>query len=129
MQAWRFDRSPISAALLQMDGFLDLAGWQWMFIIEGIPAFLLGIVVFFYMTDRPEKAKWLPDDERAWLVDAMNTELASKAGHASHSIWRGLADLRVLALALIYSISEPRRASTRSASGRRRSSSSWACRR
>lgn len=94
--------SPISAAPLQMDGFLDLAGWQWMFIIEGIPAFLLGIVVFFYMTDRPEKAKWLADDERTWLVDAMNTELASKAGHASHSIWRGLADLRVLALALIY---------------------------
>jgi MFS transporter, ACS family, tartrate transporter len=94
--------SPISAALLQMDGFLGLAGWQWMFIIEGIPAVVLGIVVFFYMTDRPEKAKWLPDDERTWLVDAMNTELASKAGHASHSIWRGLADIRVLALALIY---------------------------
>ena len=49
--------SPISAALLQMHGVLGLAGWQWMFIIEGIPAFLLGIVVFFYMTDRPEKAK------------------------------------------------------------------------
>ena len=78
--------SPISAALLEMDGVLGLAGWQWMFIIEGIPAVLLGVVVFFYMTDRPEKAKWLPEEERAWLVDAMNTELASKAGHASHSI-------------------------------------------
>lgn len=94
--------SPISAALLEMHGVLGLAGWQWMFILEGIPALLLGIVVFFYMTDRPEKAKWLADDERTWLVDAMNTELASKAGHASHSIWRGLADIRVLTLSLIY---------------------------
>ena len=44
----------------------------------------------------------LPDEERDWLVDAMNAERASKAGHASHSIWRGLADPRVLALALVY---------------------------
>jgi len=94
--------SPISAALLEMDGLLGLAGWQWMFILEGIPAVLLGVVVFFYMTDRPQKAKWLPEKERAWLVDAMDAELASKASHASHSIWRGLADIRVLALALIY---------------------------
>ncbi|MFO1112966.1 MAG: MFS transporter [Rhodospirillales bacterium] len=94
--------SPVSAALLQMHGVWGFAGWQWLFIIEAIPALLLGIVVLIYMTDRPEKAKWLPDDERAWLVDEMNTERASKAAHASHSIWRGLADLRVLALALIY---------------------------
>jgi ACS family tartrate transporter-like MFS transporter len=94
--------SPISAALLQMHGVMGLAGWQWMFIIEGIPAVLLGIVVLLYMTDRPEKAKWLAPEERAWLVEEMNAELAGKAGHASHSIWRGLADIRVLALALIY---------------------------
>jgi ACS family tartrate transporter-like MFS transporter len=94
--------SPISAALLQMHGVMGLAGWQWMFIIEGIPAVLLGFVVLFYMTDRPQKAKWLEPEERAWLVNEMDAELASKASHASHSIWRGLADIRVLALALIY---------------------------
>lgn len=94
--------SPVSAALLQMHGVWGFAGWQWLFIIEAIPALLLGIVVLIYMTDRPEKAKWLADDERAWLVDEMNAERAGKAAHASHSIWRGLADLRVLALALIY---------------------------
>lgn len=94
--------SPVSAALLQMHGVWGFAGWQWLFIIEAIPALLLGIVVLIYMTDRPEKAKWLPDDERAWLVDEMNTERASKAAHAGHSIWRGLADRRVLALAMIY---------------------------
>ncbi|MFO1153084.1 MAG: MFS transporter [Rhodospirillales bacterium] len=94
--------SPVSAALLQMHGVMGLAGWQWLFIIEAIPAIILGIVVLIYMTDRPEKAKWLQDDERAWLVDEMNAERAGKAAHASHSIWRGLADPRVIALALIY---------------------------
>jgi ACS family tartrate transporter-like MFS transporter len=58
--------------------------------------------VLFYMTDRPEKAKWLNDDERNWLVAAMNAEATQKAATASHSIWRGLADLRVIALALVY---------------------------
>lgn len=94
--------SPISAALLEMNGVLGLTGWQWMFIIEALPALILGVVVFFYMTDRPEKATWMPEDERAWLVNVMNEEAARKSGHAKHSVWRGLADPRVLALALIY---------------------------
>jgi ACS family tartrate transporter-like MFS transporter len=94
--------SPLSSALLEMDGLLGLRGWQWMFIMEAIPAFLLGFVVLGYMTDKPEKATWLKDDEREWLVNEMAAEHAAKAGTASHSIWRGLADLRVLALSLIY---------------------------
>ena len=51
--------SPLTTALLQMDGIAGLKGWQWMFILEAIPAVLLGFVVLFYMTDRPEKATWL----------------------------------------------------------------------
>ena len=94
--------SPVSGALLEMHGLLGFSGWQWMFIIEAAPALVLGVVVLFYMTDRPEKATWLSTDERNWLVDTMNTETAKKAGRASHSVWRGLADLRVLALALVY---------------------------
>jgi ACS family tartrate transporter-like MFS transporter len=94
--------SPISSALLEMNGLLGLKGWQWMFLMEAVPAILLGFVVLFYMTDRPEKAKWLKDDEREWLVNAMNVEHAAKAATASHSIWRGLADPRVLALSLVY---------------------------
>jgi ACS family tartrate transporter-like MFS transporter len=94
--------SPVSGAMLEMHGLLGLSGWQWMFIVEAVPALVLGVVVLFYMTDRPEKAKWLSDDERNWLVTAMNAESAKKAGTASHSIWRGLADLRVIALSLIY---------------------------
>ncbi|GJD78202.1 MFS transporter [Methylobacterium gregans] len=94
--------SPISSALLGMEGILGLHGWQWMFLIEAVPAVVLGVVVLFYMTDRPEKARWLPDDQRAWLVAEMNAERASKQTAAKHSIMAGLADIRVLALALVY---------------------------
>ena len=94
--------SPISAALLEMHGIMGLAGWQWMFLIEAIPAVILGAVVFFYMTDRPEKAAWLKPDEREWLVKTMQAEDANKGGQQHHSILRGLANPRVLALALIY---------------------------
>jgi len=94
--------SPISAALLEMHGIMGLAGWQWMFLIEAIPAVILGVVVFFYMTDRPEKAAWLKPDEREWLVKTMQAEDANKGGQQHHSILRGLANPRVLALALIY---------------------------
>lgn len=94
--------SPISSALLEMEGVLGLHGWQWMFIIEAIPAVILGVVVLFYMTDRPAKAKWLPADQRAWLVAEMNAEHAGKQVAAKHGILAGMADPRVLALALVY---------------------------
>ena len=94
--------SPVSSALLEMHGFLGLKGWQWMFLLEAIPAVLLGFVVLFFLTDRPEKATWLASDERDWLVNTMNAEHAAKGAKAHHSIWRGLADMRVLALSLIY---------------------------
>jgi ACS family tartrate transporter-like MFS transporter len=94
--------SPVSGALLEMDGLFGFKGWQWLFALEALPAVLLGFVVLGFLTDRPEKAKWLAEDERRWLVETMNVETTSKAATASHSIWRGLADLRVLALALIY---------------------------
>ena len=95
--------SPISAALLELHGVLGFAGWQWMFVLEALPAVVLGVVVLFYMTDRPEKAKWLQQDEREWLVKTMQAEEASKQnGQKNHSILRGLANPRVLALALIY---------------------------
>ncbi len=92
--------SPVSAMLLELDGYGGFAGWQWMFLAEAVPAVLLGIAVLFFLTDRPEQARWLDDDERRWLVDAMAAE--GRRSAASHSFWRGLTDLRVLALALVY---------------------------
>ncbi|MCJ2049068.1 MFS transporter [Methylobacterium sp. J-070] len=94
--------SPVSSLLLEMDGLLGLHGWQWMFLAEALPAVILGIVVLFYLTDRPEKATWLADEQRAWLVAEMEAERAGKRANARHNLLSGLADPRVLALALIY---------------------------
>jgi ACS family tartrate transporter-like MFS transporter len=94
--------SPISGALLEMNGWLGLTGWQWLFVLEALPAVILGFVVLWFLTDRPEQAKWLDSDERAWLVQTMRAEAAGKAKTASHSLWAGLADPRVLALSLVY---------------------------
>ncbi|OQP33208.1 MFS transporter [Pantoea latae] len=95
--------SPVSAALLQMHGLLGFAGWQWMFVLEAIPALLFGVVVLFWLTDRPAKATWLTEEERDWLSATLQAEEASRAGAEHHSsAWRGLADKRVLALALVY---------------------------
>jgi ACS family tartrate transporter-like MFS transporter len=94
--------SPLSGALLGMHGVMGLAGWQWMFIIEAVPAVILGFVVLGYMTDRPEQAKWLSDEERTWLVDTMNAEQAARPVAAKHSILRGLADIRIIALSMVY---------------------------
>lgn len=95
--------SPLSAALLQMHGMMGFAGWQWMFMLEAIPAVLLGVVVLFFLTDRPAKAKWLTNEEREWLQGTLQAEEQSRSATGSHSsIWRWLADRRVLALALVY---------------------------
>jgi MFS transporter, ACS family, tartrate transporter len=94
--------SPLSSALLEMEGLLGLHGWQWMFLLEAVPAVILGCVVLVYLTDRPEKATWLADDQRAWLVAAMDEERAGKQASAKHGLLSGLSDPRVLALALIY---------------------------
>lgn len=95
--------SPLSGALLQLDGWLGHAGWQWMFVIEAIPALVFGVVVLFFLTDRPEKARWLTEEERNWLHNTMQAEeQARTVGNSHSSAWRGLADRRVLALALVY---------------------------
>src|SRR5262249_6048249 len=66
--------APISTTLLQLDGVWGLAGWQWLFIGEGLPAVLLGIVVLFSLTDRPADARWLTAAEREWLLAELHAE-------------------------------------------------------
>ena len=95
--------SPISGALLTMDGVLGLRGWQWLFLVEAAPAVLLTGAVLIYLTDRPEKAKWLDEEERDWLVAEMKAEETGVAQeHGSQSALRALANPWVLALALVY---------------------------
>ncbi len=93
--------SPISAALLSMHGVLGLKGWQWLFLMEGAPAVLLGFVTMVFLPDKPEKAAWLAGEERTWLVNTMQSEEKSSV-IAEHSAWKALIDWRVLTLALAY---------------------------
>ena len=66
--------SPISGMLLHMDGMGGLAGWQWLFLIEGIPAVLMGFVVLFLLPNSPAQAKWLTSNEKAWIQTRINAE-------------------------------------------------------
>src|SRR6195952_3966065 len=94
--------APASTALLGLNGVLGLAGWKWLFICEAIPAVILGIAVLFYLTDRPESAKWLAEDERRWLTSVMAEEQLRVEAEGHVSVSRSMIDLRVLALGLIH---------------------------
>jgi MFS transporter, ACS family, tartrate transporter len=65
---------PLSGALLELDGIYGLAGWQWLFLLEGLPAVVLGASVIFYLNDRPETTHWLTPAERSWLVETLAPE-------------------------------------------------------
>src|SRR6185369_6438275 len=66
--------SPISGAILYMDGIGGLGGWQWIFLLEAAPAVLLGIAAFVWLTDRPEHAAWLLPEQRQWLTAKLASE-------------------------------------------------------
>jgi len=93
---------PISGGLLSMDGIAGLAGWQWLYLIEAVPALLLTFVVLVYLTDRPVEAKWLAEDEREWLVSRLARERRQREAVRSFSVRQALFNPRVLAIALIY---------------------------
>ncbi len=94
--------SPISGALLQLNGLLGLRGWQWLFIAEGIPAVVLGIVTFFFLTDRPANASWLTRSERDRLSRVILEEQSAIKDPHSHNPWAALTDWKVLALSFAY---------------------------
>jgi MFS transporter, ACS family, tartrate transporter len=79
-----------------------LKGWQWIYIFWGIPAVVVGVVVLFYLTDRPRHAKWLTQAERDALEDELAREKSLKANQSHHSVWAALTSPRVLLLSLAY---------------------------
>lgn len=93
--------SPISAALLEMNGRLGLRGWQWMFILEGAPAVLLGLACLLVLSDRPREARWLTAEQRSWLEGRLESEARSERIVARQSLWRVLWNRHVLALSLV----------------------------
>ncbi|MBI3465692.1 MAG: MFS transporter [Planctomycetes bacterium] len=95
--------NPISGALLQyMDQVAGLRGWQWLFLIEGIPAMLLGVTVLFYLTDRPEHAAWLTPAERTWLVERMSGEERHREQRHGLTLLKAMAYPRVWLLSALY---------------------------
>ena len=94
--------APISGVLLYLHGGLGLAGWQWLFIIEAVPAIILAGVVFFYLTDWPADAAWLATDERNWLAGRLELERRQRQAVRDFSVRQSLVNPRVLGLSLVY---------------------------
>lgn len=94
--------SPLAGTILSLHGALGLAGWQLMFLLDAVAAVLLGCFTFFYLNDKPEKTTWLNEEESSWLINTLNAEKANKESGAKTSALKGLTDIRVLTLALVY---------------------------
>ncbi|MGA9315382.1 MAG: MFS transporter, partial [Solirubrobacteraceae bacterium] len=91
-----------SGFILNMDGIWGLAGWQWLFVIEALTAIILGIVVYFLLTDRPEHAHWLTEPQRQWLCTQLAAERAQRESIRHYALGETLRNPRVWALTLIY---------------------------
>jgi ACS family tartrate transporter-like MFS transporter len=93
--------SLLASWLLRMH-WIGIAGWRWIFIVEGIPAVGLGIVTIFYLTDRPQQARWLSSEERDWIAGELAGELRAKKKVQDYSIWEAVSDRKVLLLIAPY---------------------------
>ncbi|MYN11202.1 MFS transporter [Pseudoduganella aquatica] len=96
-----FVGSPLSALLLQADGMLGLRGSHWLFILEGVPTVAMGVVCLFFLTDRPQQARWLTEEQRNWLAGRLEQERNAKKGGAKPTVWQLFRSKEVLGMALI----------------------------
>jgi len=93
--------SPLSGALMSLHGN-GLSGWQWMFLLEGIPAILLGASVFWLLADNPHEARWLVGEERTWLLEKLASEQVAEAPPTGSGYWKVLVAPRIWFLSMIY---------------------------
>src|SRR5712692_8841689 len=93
---------PFSGALLKLNGVAGLKGWQWIFLAEGLPSVLLGVVTLLYLTDRPAEAKWLSDEERAWLTERIQREQAHRQQHYDFTLGQAFGRPQILLLCAVY---------------------------
>jgi len=98
--------APLSSWLIEVSGDMGFTGWRTMFLIEGLPAILLGIMVLYWLTDRPADAAWLSAQQREWLINELESEERLKPQAAQIGYWRQIVatmcDRYTVALALIY---------------------------
>jgi ACS family tartrate transporter-like MFS transporter len=95
---------PLSGALLGLNGRLGLAGWQWLFLVEGLPSVVLGVVVLWFLTDRPSQATWLSAEERAWLDAHLAADRTQRQAHHGISLRRVFTHWTVWELGIIYAL-------------------------
>ncbi|WP_370425551.1 MFS transporter (plasmid) [Pantoea vagans] len=100
--AANFIGSPISGLILSLDGWLGMRGWHWLFILEGIPAVILGIAAFFLLSNRPTDASWLNQEQKAWLSTTIQAENEKKKAIGHISLWQLLRHKHIWVMALIY---------------------------
>ncbi len=93
--------SPLSNAILALDGAWGLAGWRWLFILETVPSLLLGLMTWAYLPDTPSDARWLTAEEKEWLARSLAEEPGAHAENTM-TVAKALTDSRVLALSLCY---------------------------
>ncbi len=93
--------SPLSTYLLEIT-WLGWDGWKWLFILEAVPSVILGVITPFYLTDRPEDARWLDDEERAWLTGVLAAERSARLERKDYTLAQALRDRDVLLLSAIY---------------------------
>jgi ACS family tartrate transporter-like MFS transporter len=91
--------APVSGLLMRAH-WLGYSGWRWLLILEGVPAIIFGVVTFFYLTDWPKDAKWLPEDERNWITSELEREKQAKKAVKSFTIWQALRHPDVIRLTL-----------------------------
>jgi ACS family tartrate transporter-like MFS transporter len=94
--------SPLSGLILTMDGVGGWRGWHWLFVLEGLPAIALGLLVLAVLPDRPDDAEWLSPAERAWLAGALQAEQGAIAAHGRHTLRDALTSGRVWLLGIVY---------------------------
>jgi len=100
--AANFIGSPVSGAILSLDGWYGMRGWHWLFIMEGVPAVILGIAAFFMLNNRPTDASWLNQEQKAWLNGTLAAENAKKKAIGHISLWQLLRHKHIWVMALIY---------------------------
>jgi ACS family tartrate transporter-like MFS transporter len=93
---------PVSGALFRMEGMYGLKGWQWLFLMEGIPAVLLGCITLLYLVDRPDQARWLSPADRDWLSRVMDKENENKRLSHGWTLRQALTHPKVWQLCLLY---------------------------
>jgi sugar phosphate permease len=93
--------SPLAGVLLGLS-WLGLKGWRWLFILEGVPAIVLGLITLVYLTDWPRQANWLSSDERVWISAQLDQEKKAKQAVRSYSVWQALRHRDVILLTFCY---------------------------